>query len=197
MRFKSYRYFKQNPFYDPERVAYRNANLRRATSAADLYRPVPRARLSRDVRKFLVETDLLVNRESNRFSQRSLIAAALSNIKSKDFADPAVRQRYRALRRVQLDLERQRLGQVGKTSVAGADKRRYDPTGKDYAVTRHGVVAKLVLPATSWVRVFRNPLVTVPCVQRSMRREVMFARRKAGKGYRSPKRKTWASGVPC
>lgn len=81
-------------------------------------------------------------------------------------------------------------------SPVGGDKRRYNPTGKDFASTVHGYRATF-RPLDSWLPAFANPTQVVPCIQRKMRREVMFAKDKAGRGYHAKKRRTWSSGVPC
>lgn len=122
------------------------------------------------------------------------IAAALNSFKEADFSDPRLRARYRELRRSQ--------GGQKNVKPTGSDKRHYDPTGKDYASTIYGTVAPVTsvvhaLNPGTWVQSFVAPLKTMPCVQRMVRREVMFARGSAGRGYHAPKRRSWASGIPC
>lgn len=129
----------------------------------------------------------------------ALIAAALSKFSEKDFSDPVKRKRYRQLRQLQeailADSQRRR-GQK-KANVPGGDKRFYNPTGKSFAARTSGVVASMYSPGVSWMHVFRNPSSVIPCVQRSIRRQVMFAKGHGGRGYRVKHRRTWASGVPC
>lgn len=47
------------------------------------------------------------------------------------------------------------------------------------------------------VQAFKRPGTTVPCVQRSVRKEVMFALRKAGRGYKVKHRRSWHSNIGC
>lgn len=89
-----------------------------------------------------------------------------------------------------------------KAQAAAADKRQYNPTGKDYASTIYGTYVRargfaegrLMLEGAHAVGL---PLSLVPCVQRLTRREVLFAKKQAGKGHRTPHKKTYNSGVPC
>lgn len=53
--------------------------------------------------------------------------------------------------------------------------------------TVYGTEAWLRLGGTPRRR-FVSPRITIPCLARTIRREVMFARRKAGRGYRTGKR---------
>lgn len=130
--------------------------------------------------------------------QAALIAAALSKFKESDFSDPRKRAAYRELRRQQEALRAQSSrGGRKNASVAGADKRVFHPAGKGFAVNRSGTFAALHGVNKALHQVFRIPYAVVPCIQRAIRREVMFATKKAGSGYRSPKRRTWVSGVPC
>lgn len=46
-------------------------------------------------------------------------------------------------------------------------------------------------------RVFKNPLTSVPCIQRMVRREVMFARRHAGVGHPGRRRHNPFSAIGC
>lgn len=43
---------------------------------------------------------------------------------------------------------------------------------------------------------FESPLKVITCVRRKIRREIMFAKRRAGGGNRKPRR-TWRSDVSC
>lgn len=132
-----------------------------------------------------------------------LINAALSTHNEKSLSDPSQRSNFRVLRKMQSQLQEPatRGGQT-KASPSGGDKRRYNPTGKDFAVTRHGVIASLSRAvgspfASSWVQAFNHAGQVIPCIQRKKRREVMFAKGKGGRGYRVKHRKTWSTGVPC
>lgn len=44
---------------------------------------------------------------------------------------------------------------------------------------------------------FSNPLSVVACIRRKMRRAVLFAKGKTGKGAKSPRHRTWRSNVGC
>lgn len=44
---------------------------------------------------------------------------------------------------------------------------------------------------------FALPERVMRCVQRKERREVLFAKRKTGKGARSPKRRNYWSAISC
>lgn len=86
-----------------------------------------------------------------------------------------------------------------KSSPSGANKSYYNPTGKDFASTIYGQIAGLHNKDLNagWVQVFKNPSQVVPCIERHVRRSVMFAKGHAGKGWHTKKRRTWSSGVPC
>lgn len=127
----------------------------------------------------------------------ALIAAALNQFKDKDFSDPRKRAAYRELRRQQEALRVQANSMGGRKNVpSGSNKKFYDPTGKAYAVKTTGVLARYRV-LRGWQQAFANPPQVVPCIQRLVRREVMFANGRAGKGYRGPKRRDWKSGIPC
>jgi len=123
----------------------------------------------------------------------ALIAAALKQFTERDFADPEMRKAYRDLRSIQM-------GGRQKVSPSGGNKSYYNPAGKDYASTIYGTAARLgqwtALGAEA-ARMFLNPGTVIPCIQRSVRREVMFATKKAGRGYRVKHRRSWSTGVPC
>lgn len=46
-------------------------------------------------------------------------------------------------------------------------------------------------------RMFKNPTIAIPCIQRAVRREVMFANRKAGVGYRKKHKFNPLSMIGC
>lgn len=144
----------------------------------------------------------MVNVKGANFANKAaLIAAALEGFKEGHFSDPTLRTNYRTLRSMQLQSPRDNTKWGGQKKVppSGGDKRRYDPTGKSYAVRKSGVLASFATSplASSWMQVFKNPGSVIPCVQRKSRREVMFATRRAGKGYKGKRRRTWATGIPC
>jgi len=127
-------------------------------------------------------------------------AALLDQFKEQDFANPVARAAYRSLRASE-NAHRARSSQ--KVPPSAADKRQYNPTGKDFASTIYGTIARI----TNWTNVgdsgahfqrgFQHASQVIPCVQRDVRRQVMFAKNKAGHGYHTKKSRTWASGVPC
>lgn len=205
------RWFTKNKYLypEPERFTPSEARARRLAQLLERerrFQELPNFRfvqsrlereaaLSRVAKNILNENPDRVVKGSKRQSPKAAsIAAALSQFTEKDFSDPAKRKQYRLLRQAQSD----RKNVPSNTS----DKRRFDPTGKDYAKTIAGtsaLVSSVVNPLrpSSWTQQFVNPMQTIPCVQRLVRREVMFAKKSAGHGYRTPKRRTWASGIPC
>ena len=113
-----------------------------------------------------------------------------------------------------LTLERERsqrtkLSEEGwkKAQAAASDRRRFHPQRQDFdyaASTRFGTIAHTVLSKAYYPKMwakdlprYLNPTVAIPCIQRHARREVLFAKKLAGKGYRSPHHRNNNSGVPC
>lgn len=208
-------YFKQyRPFYRiPERVSPEIARERRLAALLEReprYSQVPNFErklgelrqaepLSRDASKKDTKNVSNVNVKGGQTSRPkagSMPAAASIPYRSFTeamFADPEKRAAYRAWRRS---------GGSAKTTPTGADKRQYNPTGKDGASTIYGTNAR-----TSGVRQALNSLgfnprfihanQVVPCIQRAVRQEVMFALGHAGRGYHTKKRRNANSGVPC
>lgn len=118
------------------------------------------------------------------------LSARLAMFKESDFADPAKRLEYRRLRAAQ---EQQR------AKPAGADRRQYTPYPTvDFASTVFGTAARFgaVLGRHALPR-FRFASAVIPCIERLVRREVLFAKGKGGRGYHTRKRRSWSSGVPC
>lgn len=85
--------------------------------------------------------------------------------------------------------------------VPQSDRRNYAPDRQNAPVlSLDGVPADFsTAPAylSNAQQVFKNPAMAIPCVIRKVRREVMFAKRKAGYGYKVRKRRTWISDIPC
>lgn len=76
------------------------------------------------------------------------------------------------------------------------DGRRYSPSGsRRWPSTLSGSPAPLVI-GSRWLPVFASSMV-IPCVERRVRREVLFARKKAGRGYRTRKRRNVWSTIGC
>lgn len=201
---------KYRPNYlNPERFSPEEARERRLTAMLERERrfsELPnfqvkldevrrKAALSRVTKNILNEdAERLVKVRKQSGPKAASIAAALKMFTERDFADPQLRSAYRELRR--------RQGGQQNVVPSGSDKRRYNPTGKDFASTIYGTLARLsgvphALHSARWQAQFLNPTKVIPCIQRTVRKEVMFAKKHAGKGYRTPKRRTWASGVPC
>lgn len=125
------------------------------------------------------------------------IAAALARFSEQDFVNPQARADYRKLRAAQEAIrESERSSQ--KVKAAASDMRQYNPTGKDFALNRSGTVARLAARLQGlYFPHFKHLSTVLPCIERAVRREVLFAKGKGGKGYKKPKRRTWSSGVPC
>lgn len=77
------------------------------------------------------------------------------------------------------------------------DRRRFNPSGRNaWPSNLYGASAQVFTNARSSPAV-RFALNALPCVDRLTRREVLFAKKKAGRGYRKPKRRSWRSLIPC
>lgn len=187
---------KYRKFYvEPERISIENARLNRINAA--LTREQKAAErlesLSPVTKNILNESRRLVKDHQIGGPKAATIAAALGMFKERDFADPAKRLAYRELRALQMRPQIQQ-----KVRPAGLDMRRYSPMGKDFAQNVFGSIARIGMFTDRRGRPkFANAFAVVPCIERLIRREVLFAKGKGGKGYRTPKRRTWASGVPC
>jgi len=183
---------RYRPYYrQPERISPENARLNRINAELQKNIEIQERfkRLSPAFEKFDYQTRRVVKDIAERPKAAS-IAAALSMFKESDFADPAKRLAYRELRASQ--------GGQQKVKPAGSDRRQFNPSGSDFASTIYGGFAQIgKKPRISGLPAFMNSWSVIPCIERIVRREVMFARHKAGKGYHSRKRRTWASGVPC
>jgi len=122
------------------------------------------------------------------------IAAQLAGIHNElDWNDTAKVKKYRLLRQSQADSR--------PSKPTGGDKRHFDPTGKDHAATFAGTLARTTgvsnLLSAGWNPHFLRQAQVIPCVQRMVRKEVMFAKQKAGHGYHTKKRRNFLSGIPC
>ena len=76
--------------------------------------------------------------------------------------------------------------------ASGTDKRLFHPEGKDRASTKYGTEAQLRNNS-----MFALWSAAYPCIQRTARREVMFATHHAGIGHRRRKRRTYTSEIEC
>lgn len=194
---------KYRKFYTvPERVSPEIARLNRITATlekertlADRYSLSPVTSEIVGNRRRLVE-DALAERP-----KASSIEAALKTFTEKDFADPQKRLIYRQLRSRQIALSSMRSEARKKVPPSGADRRQFS-FEKDFPHTVYGTAARVGgsahrLFGRSWLPKFLNPTAVVPCIQRMVRREVMFANGRAGRAYHVKHRRNWASGVPC
>lgn len=95
---------------------------------------------------------------------------------------------------------RQRLSEAAAKSTyaqwkRAEDRRRFHPAGKDAQPSNiFGASAEFNNRAKNAPKFFAEAL---PCIDRVVRRQVMFALNRAGKGHRKPKRRTWRSLIPC
>lgn len=191
--FTKYRkYYKEPERYTPDIARERRLAAVMKREAAGV------ATLSRvQLEKTVVPAWKRLNDPETKGQKAASIAAALSRFREQDFADAQARAEYRKLRNKQENLRN-----LQKVKPAGSDKRRFNPQGKDYASTIYGTAARFVsdlsrLPRAFAVAKFAVSGNVVPCIQRMVRQEVMFATGKAGRGYHKPKRRTFNSGVPC
>lgn len=202
------RWFKYTKYLEPERVRLppvaRSQKLTALLERDPRFADIPNftAKL-RDLSPVPSKIDTAISDKlsvngTRRATRKDLISAVLSQYTEKHFSDPSLRAKYRELRKMQLQSPKTVVvgGGQRKVSPSGGDKRRYNPTGKDFASTIHGYRATF-RPLESWLPAFANVTEVIPCIQRKVRREVMFAKDRAGRGYKAKKRRTWASGVPC
>lgn len=193
-------------FKEPERITLSEARERRLTALLEReprFQAVPNFEAKQkelQASRSRVTTTTIVNDDKTSRQKAASIAAALSIFQESDFVDPAKRARYRDLRRAQeaLRYEIKSGGGRRKVNPTGYDQRSFNPTGKETASTRSGTAARIAsaLKAT-FVPSFKMPTTVIPCLQRHAQREVMFAKGHAGRGYKTKKRRNWASGVPC
>lgn len=204
MRWHRYPQFKEPERRSPSSIA-RSQRLTQLLEHDPRFAEVPNfAAKLRDLSPAPLKIDIALSKFDNnkglkQSHRKALIAAALSGFSEKDFGDPAKRAAYRELRRMQLK-SREYTSRGGRQNVSGGDKRFYHPGGRSSPVNRYGVFAEIMqnpVMSSSWIQVFKNPSSVIPCIQRRERREVMFAKGKAGRGYGGKRRRTWSSLIPC
>lgn len=196
-------------FKEPERFSPAEARERRLTALLEreqrfaevpnFQRKIEAARSQAQYERVHSLAKAIVDEPEKRVHKAASIAAALSQFKERDFANPQARAAYRKLRAAQEALNDRR-GSSRNVSPSGGNKSFFNPTGKDFASTIAGTAARLsgwTQLGESWTRSFLDRSRVLPCIQRSVRREVMFAKKYAGKGYRVRHRRSWASGIPC
>lgn len=202
--------FKQKYKYKiPERLTADEARERRLTALLEKeqrFLQVPNFASKIEAARSRVEKErvsslakAIVNEPQIRVQKAASIAAALSKFKERDFANPQARADYRKLRAAQEALRNNRRNEQ-KVSPSGGNKSYYNPTGKEFAGTIFGTAARLsgwTGLRESWSPRFVFPSSVLPCIQRTQRREVMFAKGYGGKGYKVKHRRSWSSGVPC
>lgn len=140
-------------------------------------------------------SELVKDRQRYGPKARSILAA-LAMFGERDFDNPEARAAYRKIRNLQSRNWR-------NVQLGVADNRQHNPTGRT-ASTVSGTLARLMgvrdamdVASSSWLPRFKRPEFVVPCIQRTRRREIMFAKGKAGRGYHTPKRRNIFSGIPC
>lgn len=73
-----------------------------------------------------------------------------------------------------------------------------DPVVRSYPRTKFGTDAWVQLaPGVRFKQMVRSAMLSLPCLDRMARREVMFAKKKAGRGYRVKHRKGPLSAIGC
>ncbi|UDN67852.1 hypothetical protein [robinz microvirus RP_147] len=130
------------------------------------------------------------------------IASALSRFVEADFSDPKKRTLYRDLRAQQNALRNATIinqwakgsksssgGGLGKSTAAGADRRQFNPS--DPQSVGSDVYGN---PAPVAGNRYKRPRKALTCIERAVKRSVMFALGSAGVGYRTKK---GPKGIPC
>jgi hypothetical protein len=149
-------------------------------------------KISDEIQRFLDDATVLRQKVDSR-----------STARSKAFVTALARERALSARLTREGFE--------KAKAAAADKRQFNPQGKDFASTVHGTQAAfgylsrglgirrdpLGAHRLASLPSFLNPTSLVPCIQRQERREVLFAKGKGGRGYKGKKRRTFVSGIIC
>lgn len=114
----------------------------------------------------------------------------LAKFTEPDFAVPSNRKKYRALRSAQEEL-RQKVN-------ARIDRRFYQPAGHEWPYTKLGTAARYSsFTSLDGRPLFHRKSALIPCIKRYVRRSVMFALGKGGKGFRVKHKRNHDSEVPC
>lgn len=87
-------------------------------------------------------------------------------------------------------------GRLSTAKAVGADRRVFNYSG--FPKTIFGGFARVEASPRGRFK-FKIPSLVYPCVQRSVRRSVLFAQKKLGKGkaLRGPRRRTFTSKIGC
>lgn len=193
-------------YQEPERLSPSEARLRRVQSELDRVESLERARprlspvnkfhfqrLKEFESKFSDEIDArrervrkLSERDSNEQSLRSR-----SLLKSAILAASNLQQRRTTLRQ-RADAERR----ANILREASAPNRRYDLPGFLNPRSIFGTEA-LTGMSPFHQKFFKNPLLSIPCIQRAVRREVMFAKGHGHKAHRGRRRRGPLSAIGC
>lgn len=140
-------------------------------------------------------------RETLTFSNRRLPPLSSRSLRSSE-TDPGEARRSRYVTEDNLETPRRRRPNLRQVE----DRRQWHPEGPRRAPgARNRFAPRLVTPG--WVPLggdlptakigFADPLNVAVCVRRKQRREVLFAKHKAGRrGQRRPKR-NWFSNIKC
>lgn len=183
-RFEYREFLRSNPYYDPERGAQVTASHPPASRVLEAKRdPLLADMLYRVVPEGAIATRKRADDRKEIGHKAASIAAAVSKFTERDFASPEKRREYRRLRAAQ---EQQR---ARKSPLV--DERRF---AFNKSAARALGLLKVVGGFTSG---FKTASRVLPCVQRMTRREVLFAKGRGGKGYRTPHHRSWKTGVPC
>lgn len=113
--------------------------------------------------------------------------AALSKLLQLQQRRSALLQRAAAERRTQ-----------ARNKATAVDRRLYNPTKSQSPRTIYGTEAWVKQSADAVTRrLFVNPFLAIPCVQRAVRREVIFAKGHGGKGHKGKRRFSVLSHIGC
>lgn len=146
-------------------------------------------------------------RESSRFAKRAAVVSQTKGFYSSPPVavkgpSPGPRLRFDIVsKKAQLHsalVEKQR-ALIDKNKIIYAqwlrasDRRRFHPAGQNaWPSNVFGAAALLKKTTPS-----KFETSALPCVDRQIRRQVMFAKKKAGTAYYKKKRRTWRSNIHC
>lgn len=146
-------------------------------------------------------------REPSRFAKRTAFVSQKNNFRSNP---PAVVKGLETRPRTRLEVASKTADRIRPPMVLNerpqesknkiifaqwqraSDRRRYHPAGQN-AWPSNVFGAAALLKKTTPPKFVTSAL---PCVDRKVRREVMFAKKKAGRSYKK-KRRTWRSNIHC
>lgn len=196
-------------YLEPERLTVDQARQRRVLSELSKQRKALEAdslRLS-PANKF--HLNRLKDFESKFSGELEARARHVDRLRKRLADDPDNRSVVRAHRVAMFGLFQLRQRRSALLQRAASEKRRNALRGASMSANRnffspyllnprtvHGTEARVVTSATSR-RMFHNPLLAFPCVQRLVRKEVLFARGHGGRGHRGKRRFNPLSHIGC